>query len=139
MFQDVVSEKIGSMRAISADDVLAALGLQRRRSFATSMLPIASGFAAGALAGAAVALLFAPKEGKEIRRQIAGTASDVTRRVGQAADDMINEVKNALPLATEKMEKAEKEEPLAVAAPPRPSLREENGVGHVPRYSPPAK
>jgi hypothetical protein len=124
MFQDVVSDKFGAMRAISADDILSALGLQRRSSFASSVLPIASGFAAGALAGAAVALLFAPKEGREIRRQLKGTANDVTRRMSEAADSMINEVRNALPVG-------EKEEPLT---PPRPAPREENG--HAPRFSP---
>jgi hypothetical protein len=124
------------MRSLSADDVLSALGLQRRRTFADSVLPIASGFAAGALAGAAVALLFAPKEGREFRRQIKGTANDVTRRVGAAADDMIKEVRNALPIG-------EKEEQ---PTPPRPAIREENGerkpmpeMSHTPRFSPPPK
>lgn len=97
MFQDAVSERIGSMRGINRDDVLSALGLERRRSFAASIAPIASGFAAGALAGAAIALLFAPKSGREVRRELKGRASEVTRRVGAAADELMTEVRSALP------------------------------------------
>jgi gas vesicle protein len=97
MFQDAVSERFGSMRGISTDDFLSALGLERRRSFAASIAPIASGFAVGALAGAAVALLFAPKSGREVRRELKGRASEVTRRVGAAADEVMTEVRNVLP------------------------------------------
>lgn len=134
MFQDAVSERFGAMRGLSTDDVLSALGLERRRSFAASLAPIVSGFAAGALAGAAVALLFAPKAGREMRRELKGRASEVTRRVGAAADEVMTEVRNALP-------HGEKEE----LSPPRPSLQE-NGERrpfeqqHAPsRMSPPSK
>jgi len=116
MFQDAVSERFGAMRGLSTDDVLSALGLERRRSFAASIAPLASGFAAGALAGAAIALLFAPKAGRETRREIKGRASEVTRRVGAAADEMMTEVRNALP-------HGEKEE----LSPPRPASLQENG------------
>jgi gas vesicle protein len=97
MFQDAVSDRIGSMRAIGTDDVLSALGLQRRRSWAASVAPIASGFVAGAVAGAAVALLFAPKSGREMRRELKGRADEVTRRFGAAADEVMTEVRSALP------------------------------------------
>ncbi|HEX4339483.1 MAG TPA: YtxH domain-containing protein [Polyangiaceae bacterium] len=122
------------MRGISADDVLAALGLQRRQSIAGSILPIASGFAAGALAGAAVALLFAPKTGTEMRREITSRANDVTRRVSEAADGVMTDVRNALPIG----EKVEEH-----AQPPRPSyMQQENGKslehGSM-RMSPPPK
>jgi len=138
MFQDSVSERFGAMRGLSTEDVLSALGLQRRRSFGASITPIATGFAAGALAGAAVALLFAPKAGREMRRELKGRANEVTRRVGAAADEMMTEVRNALPLG----EKAEKEE----LSPPRPtsSSLPENGERRPfehspPRMSPPPK
>lgn len=136
MFQDSVSERFGAMKGLSTEDVLSALGLQRRRSFAASMAPIATGFAAGALAGAAVALLFAPKAGREMRRELKGRASEVTRRVGAAADEVMTEVRNALPLGEK-----DKEE----LSPPRPtSTLGENGerkpFEHSPaRVSPPPK
>jgi len=47
--------------------------------------------------GAAVALLFAPKSGREVRRELKGRASEVSRRVGAAADEVMTEVRNALP------------------------------------------
>jgi len=135
MFQDAVSERFGAMRGLSTDDVLSALGLQRRRSFAASVAPIASGFAAGALAGAAIALLFAPKAGREMRRELKGRASEVTRRVGAAADEVMTEVRNALP-------HGEKEE----LSPPRPTSLPENGERRpfeqphaTSRMSPPSK
>ncbi|HEX3595335.1 MAG TPA: YtxH domain-containing protein [Polyangiaceae bacterium] len=133
MFQDAVTDRFNAMRGISADDVLSALGLQRRQTVAGTILPIATGFAAGALAGAAVALLFAPKSGTEMRRELSDRASDVTRRVSAAADGMIADVKNALPIG----EKTE-EQPLH---PPRPSYLQENGKGEhaAMRMSPPPK
>jgi hypothetical protein len=134
MFQDAVTDKFNAMRGINADDVLSALGLQRRRSVSASLLPIASGFAAGALAGAAVALLFAPKSGTDMRREISSRANDVTRRVSAAADEMMTDVRNALPIG----EKAD-EHPQ----PPRPSYLQENGKslehGNPVRMSPPPK
>lgn len=120
MFQDTVTDKFNSMRAIGADDILAALGLQRRRTMMTSMLPVVSGFAAGALAGAAVALLFAPKPGHEMRRELKGRASDMSRRVSEAAGGLIEEARNALPIG----EKSAEEEPRP--QPPRPSYSTEN-------------
>ncbi len=140
MFQDTVADKFNAVRGITADDVLAALGLQRRRTTAASMLPLATGFAAGALAGAAVAFLFAPKPGHEMRRELKGRASDVSRRVSAAADDMINNVRNALPIGAKTS--ADEQEPLEqpIPAPPRPSYLQENGKnvehGHPMRISP---
>jgi hypothetical protein len=134
MFQDVVSERFGNIRGISADDVLSALGLERRRSFGRSIAPIASGFAAGALAGAAIALLFAPKSGREVRQELKGRANEVTRRVGAAAEEAMTEVRNALP-------HGEREE----HSPPRPQHLQENGERRpiesplVGRMSPPPK
>jgi hypothetical protein len=127
MFQDAVSDKFNAMRGISADDVLGALGLQRRRTMASSMLPIVTGFAAGALAGAAVAFLFAPKPGHEMRRELKGRANDVTRRMSAAADGVMKDVRNALPFGNKSAE--EEQEPLEQPSlqPPRPSYLHDNG------------
>ena len=124
MFQDAVTDKFNSMRSIGADDILAALGLQRRRTMAASMLPMISGFAAGALAGAAVALLFAPRPGHEMRRELKGRASDMTRRVSEAAGGLIEDARNALPIGGEKS--GSEEEQRQHLQPPRPSYSTEN-------------
>ena len=128
MFQDAVSDKFNAMRGLTADDVLGALGLQRRRTMAASMVPMVTGFAAGALAGAAVAFLFAPKPGHEMRRELRGRANDMTRRVSAAADGMIKDVRNALPIGA-KSDTHEEQEPLEQPLqPPRPaSYLHDNG------------
>jgi len=142
MFQDTVSDKFNAVRGITADDVLAALGLQRRRGAAVSLLPIATGFAAGALAGAAVAFLFAPKPGHEMRRELASRANDMTRRMSEAADGMMKDVRNALPIGTKggASETEPLEQPLQ---PPRPSYLHDNGKtmehGNPMRMTPPSK
>lgn len=46
----------------------------------------ASGLAVGALIGAAVALLFAPKSGAELRSQVSDSAKRFKRRAGEAYD-----------------------------------------------------
>ena len=46
----------------------------------------ASGLAVGALIGAAVALLFAPKSGAELRSQVSDSAKRYKRRAGEAYD-----------------------------------------------------
>jgi len=97
MFQETVSDRLGTMRGVGVDDILAALGLERRRGFPSSLVPIASGFAAGALMGAGIALLFAPKAGSEIRRDLRKRADDVTRKVSEVAEGAATEVRNALP------------------------------------------
>jgi gas vesicle protein len=97
MFQETVSDRFGAMRGAGVDDILAALGLERRRSFPTSMIPLASGFAAGALVGAGLALLFAPKSGREIRHELRQRADQVSRKVTEAAEGAAAEVRNVLP------------------------------------------
>jgi len=62
------------------DSILEALGLRRDTTTASdagSMLMI---FAAGALVGTALALLFAPRSGQELRSDLRGKMDDVRRR-----------------------------------------------------------
>ena len=97
MFQETVSDRLGAMRGAGVDDILAALGLERRRTFPTSMIPLASGFAAGALVGAGLALLFAPKTGREMRHDLRKSADKVSRKMTEAAEGAAAEVRNVLP------------------------------------------
>ena len=97
MFQETVSDRLGTMRGVGVDDILAALGLERRRSFPMSAIPIASGFAAGAVIGAGLALLFAPKAGREMRQDIRKRADELSRKVSDAAEGAAAEVRSALP------------------------------------------
>jgi len=47
--------------------------------------------------GAGIALLFAPKAGSEIRRDLRKRADEVTRKVSEVAEGAATEVRNALP------------------------------------------
>ena len=74
-------EKVNDeVRNFSPDDILHALGLEKKRSSAEKMLPMIGIFGAGLLVGAGVALLLSPKTGREIREAIGGTVSKYTSR-----------------------------------------------------------
>jgi hypothetical protein len=61
-----------SMKSITGfdiDDALEALGLQRRSSIASALLPAALLLTAGAAIGAGVGLAFAPSSGRRLRKE----------------------------------------------------------------------
>ena len=66
----------------SADDVLHQVGLQYERSAAASALSTVTAFAIGALTGAVLAALFAPKSGPEMRQDLNQRARDFGDRMG---------------------------------------------------------
>lgn len=74
-----------SIRDMWRRDILAAAGLDYRPSLLEALLPAAGLFAAGALFGSGIALLFAPKSGRELRRQIGRTTTDWAQRFESAA------------------------------------------------------
>jgi len=91
-------EKINDdVRSFSPDDLLTALGLERRRSSAEKMLPMIGIFGAGLLVGAGVALMLSPKTGREMRDVIGGAVSKFTSREGQPATDSGGEANRSTP------------------------------------------
>ncbi len=77
-----IAEIVGKMRDLtgslpSKDDLSRAVGLQTRSGFTDDMLLPLTMFGAGILVGAAVALLFAPKSGRELREDIGTRASEL--------------------------------------------------------------
>jgi YtxH-like protein len=58
-------------------DILSALGLETESSFWTAA---AAGFGVGCLVGAAVAIMVAPKSGKELRSDLSDKARDLISR-----------------------------------------------------------
>lgn len=96
-----------SIRDMWRRDVLAAVGLDYRPSVFEALLPAAGLFAAGALFGSGIALLFAPKSGRELRRQIGRKTTDWAQKLESAAN-------KALPFRASKGEsESETERPLA--------------------------
>ena len=103
MLQSAMKDGLQSLQNLSADDILATLGLQRRRSgFETMLVPSVALFAAGALVGAATAMLLAPKPGPVLRRELAAGAKDLGQRIGTTASNVVQEVREALPFTEEK-------------------------------------
>lgn len=62
--------KLEDLKSLNKDDILAALGLESKRS-TTNMVASSLGvFSIGLVVGAAAALLFAPKTGKDMRDEV---------------------------------------------------------------------
>jgi len=116
MIQDTVKDKMDAMRGLGSNDILAALGLERRRSALDVLLPAVGMFAAGVIVGGGVALLLAPKSGRETRRQLKGKASELTHRIGESAGELAEEVRDAV---------AHKAEEVGIGGTPR---SHENGT-----------
>jgi gas vesicle protein len=75
---------------MTTDDMLARLGLQTKTTTADFLLPALGVFSVGALVGAGVALLVAPKAGNEVRQDIRRTAAKLSARVRRNRDDLMD-------------------------------------------------
>ena len=62
-----IERRLKNMAMISKDDILAALGLEQSNDW---IAPAIIGFGVGALVGAAVAFMVAPKAGAELREDL---------------------------------------------------------------------
>jgi hypothetical protein len=78
---------IRSVSGLDMDDMLAPLGLTRRRPHVAESLAL---LGVGALVGGAVALLLAPSSGRETRERIARKANEL----GDAAADKMREFRD---------------------------------------------
>jgi gas vesicle protein len=62
--------KLQDLKDMDKDDFLGLLGLQSKQSFTGELLGTLGTFGIGLLVGAGVALLLAPKPGRELRHDI---------------------------------------------------------------------
>ena len=62
------------MKSFNRNDILDALGIETDSSWLPTAL---AGFGVGCIVGAAVAMLLAPKSGRELRQDIANTGRDL--------------------------------------------------------------
>lgn len=72
---------MNSIRNITSDDLLAAIGLQTRRTAADMVLPALGVFGTGLLLGAGLGLLFAPKTGAQSRQFLGDNIDDLTKKI----------------------------------------------------------
>ena len=78
---------VHSVSELGADDLLAPLGLSRRRSHVAQDLAM---LGAGMLVGGALALMLAPASGRETRQRLAKKADELS----DAAADKLREVRD---------------------------------------------
>ena len=108
MLDEFMRTKARAMRDFSTDDILSALGLERRHTAFDNAIAPTLAFIAGAAAGAGIALLLAPKSGREVRADISNKATELTGRLTSTANEIggrltstaseiASEVRNALP------------------------------------------
>jgi hypothetical protein len=102
MWDQILKSRARSMRDFSTDDILSALGLQRQRTAFDAALPTTLAFVAGAAAGAGIALLLAPKTGREMRQDISNKASELTKSLSSTASELAEDARAALPLSEER-------------------------------------
>jgi len=118
MFDDFMKPKARSLRDFSSDDILSALGLERRHTTMDDAVPTALAFVVGAAAGAGIALLLAPKSGRETRQDLSNkateltnrltsTANELTNRLTSSANELVHDVRNALPSSDTERKNAE--------------------------------
>jgi len=102
MWDEILKSKTRAMRDLSTDDVLSALGLQRQRTPFDAALPTTLAFVAGAAAGAGIALLLAPKSGREMRQDISNKATELTKSLSSTASELAEDARSALPMSEER-------------------------------------
>ena len=85
MIRTAMRDGLQSLQSFSGDDILAALGLEKRRTNVDVLLPSVALFAAGAIVGAAAAVLLTPKTGPAMRRELTDGARDLSQRLGSTA------------------------------------------------------
>lgn len=82
---------LSSMRDYEADDVLRAIGLQRRTS-GDWMFPMLAGLGAGIAIGAGIAVFLTPYKGQEAREKFLKSATDAQKLLGERVQMLTEKV-----------------------------------------------
>ncbi len=88
---------------MNRDDILASLGLQTRRSAAGYVLPAIGMFGVGILTGAGLGLLFAPRTGREMRRELGTRMNDLGTKVSDATKQVTTKIKQKVARAKDEV------------------------------------
>jgi hypothetical protein len=95
MLRLAMRDGLNSLQNFSADDILGALGLQQRRAVSDAIIPSVALFAAGALVGAAAAVLLTPKTGQQLRRELTDGARDLSQKLTSTAQEYTGAVRSS--------------------------------------------
>lgn len=99
-------------RDLSSDDLLGYVGLQRKRTFASYIVPGLGFFAAGLAAGAGIGLLIAPSSGRELRQQIGTKVQKTRNRLGTATEHLHDRIVGVEEYPSNINETAQQAEPI---------------------------
>ena len=80
-----------SLRDLDAARVLELAGLERRRSMAERLLPVAALFSTGVLLGVALGLMVAPRTGRDMRSDLRSRLSTKTMRPKVTMEESVPE------------------------------------------------
>jgi len=93
MLRFAMRDGLSSLQNLSGDDILAAIGLERRRTVSDALVPSLALFTAGALVGAAAAVLLTPKTGQQLRRELTDGARDLSQKISTTAQEYTSAVR----------------------------------------------
>jgi hypothetical protein len=96
MMHGTVKDTMKAVRDVGSDDILAALGLERRRNVLDYVLPAVSYFAVGLAVGAGVTLLVAPKTGRQMRRELSEKVRNAGSQLSTAAEHVLHDAQDHL-------------------------------------------
>jgi hypothetical protein len=96
MWDKILKTNTRGFRDLSSDDILSVLGLARRTTPLESATSTGLAFVAGLAAGAGIALLLAPKSGREVRQDISNRAQELSGRIGATASELAAEARGLI-------------------------------------------
>jgi hypothetical protein len=94
--RDGIETVRATVREASRDDIVAALGLERKSTALASVLTAAGVLVAGVALGTGVALAAAPRSGRELRRSISQKLTSWAMRLRAANDASARELQRVV-------------------------------------------
>lgn len=95
MLRLAMRDGLNTLQNLSGDDILAAIGLERRRAVSDAIVPSLALFTAGALVGAAAAVLLTPKTGQQLRTALTDGARDLSQKISSTAQEYTSAVRSS--------------------------------------------
>jgi len=101
---DNLNTSVSSSYDRSMEKMLDQLGLEKKRATRDVVLPALGIFGAGIAVGASLGLLFAPKQGRELRSDIRRSLEDLRERSAEEYEELREKSEEALEKARERVE-----------------------------------
>lgn len=104
---DNLNSSVSSSYDRNMEKVLDQLGLEKKRATQDVVLPALGIFGAGIAVGASLGLLFAPKQGQELRSDIRRSLEDLRKKSAEEYEELREKSEEALQAAREKVDDAD--------------------------------